>query len=198
MCSQFEQIIQQQHAAGFEHLFKGIPFTLLERGNIRPTTLALTIDAHGARERSWSLIPAWAKESRLKFATFNARAETITSKPAFRQAWAKSQRCIVPASAYSEWPSVNGQKQRHRVQSGDGQPLWFAGLWEVWRQADEEKHSFTILTVPPLPQIEWLHHRMPLMLSTEAVDDWLHAAPEACERHLKPQAAGALRVLPVT
>lgn len=197
MCSQFEQVIQEQQQAYFESLFHGMSFTELSRDNIRPTTLALTIDAEGARDRHWSLVPAWAKAARLKFSTFNARAETVQDKPAFRTAWKRSQRCVVPASAYAEWPTIDGKKQRHCVRAADARPLLFAGLWDIWHGEDEERHSFTILTVPPLPAIQWLHHRMPLMLPGTSVDTWLHGAPEECEKLLRPAELGELEVSPV-
>lgn len=187
----------EQQAAYFDRLFKGIPFRVMERGNVRPTTLAMTLDAEGWVERHWSLLPAWAKEPKLKFATFNARAETVTQKPAFRGAWKRSQRCIVPASAYAEWPTIDGKKQRHRVQAANGAPLLFGGLWELWQRGQEERHSFTILTVPPVSQIEWLHHRMPLILPESVLDAWLHASPEECEPLLSPQPVTELSVTAV-
>lgn len=170
----------------------------LYRDNIRPTNEALTIGAGGFKERSWSLIPSWAREPRLKFATFNARAETVTGKPAFRGAWKKSQRCIVPATAYGEWPVIDGEKRRHRLRLKNDRPFMFAGLWEDWSMDNELRHSFTIITSPPVDQISWVHHRMPLMLRDEDIDQWLHASPEECEELLQPQYVGSIVVEPVS
>src|SRR5438128_8165807 len=43
----------------------------------------------------WGLIPAWSQEAKLRFTTFNARAENITQTPAFRDAWRAGKRCLV-------------------------------------------------------------------------------------------------------
>ncbi len=197
MCTQFEQTMLENHEDYLERFVKGGPEVYVSRENIRPTTPALTIDAEGYRDRSWSLIPAWSKEPKLKFATFNARAETITEKPAFRTAWKRSQRCVVPATAYGEWPVVDGKKQRHRLLLKGDVPLMFGGLWERWQQGKDVRNSFTIVTVQPVTQIAWVHHRMPLMLKAENVERWLHAAPEECEELLQPQEVGDLKAEPI-
>lgn len=197
MCTQFEQTMLEQHEDYLTRFVKGGPELYLNRDNIRPTTLALTIDAEGYRDRSWSLIPSWAKEAKLKFATFNARAETLAEKPAFRTAWRRSQRCLVPATAYGEWPVIDGSKQRHRITLADQKPMLFGGLWEQWRQGEDVRNSFTVITVPPVAQIAWVHHRMPLMLDEADVDRWLHGAPEECQTLLRPTVVGDLKAEPV-
>lgn len=179
-----------------DRLFGGLGIASLHDDNLRPTKLAMTVDAQGARLRSWSLIPGWANEPKLKFSTFNARAETVHEKPAFRTAWKRSQRCAVPASAYSEWPVIDGEKLRHRVQLVSGMPLLLGGLWDTWQQGSEVRHSFTIITVPPLPGIAWLHHRMPLFLPEQVLDDWLHSSPEEAFEFLRPMESGELVVAP--
>src|ERR1051325_408382 len=59
-------------------------------------------------------------------------AETIASKPAFRDAFARGQRCIVPVDAFYEWQKVGTAKQPYAIVSADGLPLAMAGLWERW------------------------------------------------------------------
>src|ERR1700688_1778323 len=63
----------------------------------------------------WGLVPHWAKDSKAGFNTINARAETIASSPAFREAW-KSRRCLVPADFFYEWKKIDGKtKQPHAI-----------------------------------------------------------------------------------
>jgi putative SOS response-associated peptidase YedK len=50
----------------------------------------------------WGLIPYWAKDIKIGFSTFNARAEEIDSKPAFREAF-RQRRCLVPLDNFYEW-----------------------------------------------------------------------------------------------
>ena len=50
----------------------------------------------------WGLVPPFLKGEIPKFPTMNARVETMESSPAFRGAWEKGQRCIVPAEAFYE------------------------------------------------------------------------------------------------
>ena len=165
---------------------------------VRPSLPALTISAEGEVMRTWSLIPSWAKQAKLKFSTFNARAETISEKPAFREAWRRGQRCLIPADSYGEYPVVEGRKQRHDIAREDGQELMIAGLWSDWRGADETRNTFTMITTAALDQIAWVHARSPLMLGEADLDVWLHASPETCLSLLQPRAPGALRVSPST
>ena len=69
----------------------------------------------------------------------NARAETIAEKNAYKHAF-KKRRCIIPADGFYEWKKVPGQKakQPYFIQRADGEPLAFAGLWEVWRPKKAE------------------------------------------------------------
>ncbi len=173
MCSYFEQHLRKQGLNPFPDL---PPQDIRRRA--RPTDPAYTIDAEGGRDRSWSLIPPWAKTRRLKYPTFNARAETVAEKPVFRHAWRSSQRCLIPVSAFFEWPVVDGKKRIHRLRTPANEPLWLAGLWELWQGEDETIDSCTVLTCEPRADLAWVHNRMPRVLNPDELDLWLHGAPE--------------------
>jgi putative SOS response-associated peptidase YedK len=49
------------------------------------------------------LVPWWAKDIKVGFASINARAETVDTTPAFRDAWRKGQRCLVVTDGFYEW-----------------------------------------------------------------------------------------------
>lgn len=96
----------------------------------------------------WGLIPWFAKEPRLSYSTNNARFEEIATKPSFKQAWQRGQRCIVPASSFDEpcWETGRNVWWTFRRREG---ALWgLAGLWNTWldRQTGEVFESYTLLT----------------------------------------------------
>jgi putative SOS response-associated peptidase YedK len=82
----------------------------------------------------WGLIPAWWVKSLKEIpATFNARPESVTDKPMFRDAF-KGMRCIIPANGFYEWTGDNGDRQPYLFTPAAGSPiLAFAGLWDRWR-----------------------------------------------------------------
>jgi putative SOS response-associated peptidase YedK len=57
----------------------------------------------------WGLIPHWAKDDKLQYSTFNARAEEFTTKPAFRDAWTRGQRCLVVTDGFYEWKKLDAK-----------------------------------------------------------------------------------------
>ena len=114
MCGRFTLRIPAKDIAELFRL-ADIP-DLRPRYNIAPTQSVAAIrtslkDAH--RELSmlhWGLIPFWAKDPKVGYSTVNARAESVATKPAFRQAFAK-RRCLVVADGFYEWQKTNGRKQ---------------------------------------------------------------------------------------
>lgn len=203
MCSLFNQKKSTMKSYAYKH---GLPMpqdweVLKEMDDdfrkIRPTVLADTITSEGWHQRHWALVPCWAKESKLKYATFNARAESLREKPAYRDAWKRSQRCLIPAVSYSEYPVIDGQKTRHNIKPANGDPMMIAGLWSDWHEGKEDQRdTFTMITTAPLDQISWVHNRSPLLLNPEQWDQWLHGSPEVCEELLKPNDVGELEVEP--
>jgi putative SOS response-associated peptidase YedK len=164
-----------------------------KRFNIAPTQDAPVIraDATGRREISmlrWGLVPAWAKELKVGTRMINARAESVDTKPAFRDAL-KHRRCIVPASGFFEWQGEAGRKQPFAI-TVTQQPLFaFAGLWERWKRADGDPvETFTIVTTGANESVARIHDRMPVILPMDAIDTWLTGPPDAALQLLKPYA----------
>jgi putative SOS response-associated peptidase YedK len=116
----------------------------------------------------------------------NARAETVDSKPAFRNAF-KKRRCLVLADGFYEWKGEKGQKQPMFITLPDEDPFAFAGLWEIWNnpgQAEETIFSCTILTTDASPAIREIHHRMPVILKSSVYHDWLNPENERVDLDL--------------
>lgn len=115
---------------------------LQPRYNIAPTqdVLAIRLNAEGHREAvdlRWGLIPFWAKDEKIAYSTINARAETVATKPAFREAF-KRRRCLIAADGWYEWQEVAPKvKQPYRFTLNPEAPFAFAGLWERWERPEK-------------------------------------------------------------
>jgi putative SOS response-associated peptidase YedK len=160
--------------------------------NIAPTSrVAIVLDSaktdpptRRLEPARWGLVPAWAKDLSIGARAFNARSEELEDKPMFRRALEK-RRAIVPASGYYEWKKVGDQKIPHYIHPADGSPLFFAGLYEWWKDPskpddDPDKWvlSFTILTRDSIGRLGSIHDRMPLFLDVDHADAWLDTATD--------------------
>lgn|SRR5690554_739352 len=148
----------------------------------------------------WGLIPFWAKDEKIGYRMINARMETVAEKPAFRQAF-RQRRCLWPVNGYYEWIARGKEKIPYRVILKDKGVYSLAGLWETWKNEQGEKvFSFTILTQPATPSMEFLHHRMPVILPREMELDWLdpNLDPEDFLHNLPPFGTDQLEVYRVS
>jgi putative SOS response-associated peptidase YedK len=166
------------------------PEALLEPSyNVAPTNDIYAVLSDGGVRRldafHWGLVPIWAKDPKAGAKMINARAETLASKNAYKPAF-KRRRCLIPADGFYEWKKIPGQKtkQPHFIHRPDGEPLAFAGLWEVWRGPDrqgEPLRSCTIVTTSANETMQPLHDRMPVILPASAWDEWLDPANDDIE-----------------
>ncbi len=159
----------------------------------------------------WGLIPSWAKDVSIGSRLINARAETVDSKPAFRQAFAK-RRCLLPADGFYEWQQVteNGRvrKQPYFIHRPDGGVLAFAGLYEIWRDAaypDDHPQAWlwtaTIITTRAEDGVGRIHDRMPMVIEPGRWTDWLdpvNTDPADLHALLAPALSGGLASYPVS
>ena len=132
----------------------------------------------------WGLVPSWAKDVGIGTKAINARAEEVEDKPMFRQALI-ARRAIIPASGYYEWKSEDGAKTPYYIHPSDDSPLFFAGLYEWWKDpskaADDPTRwvlSFTIMTRDAAGQLGSVHDRMPLFIDVDYADVWLDPTTE--------------------
>jgi len=173
---------------------------LAPRYNVAPTQTVPIVRAtadhrYELAEARWGLIPAWSKEPRTAYATFNARVETVATKPAFRAAY-RTRRCLVPASGFYEWREEAGRKQPWYFSAADGQELALAGLWEEWRGPDAPPLlSCTILVGTANDLVAPIHDRMAVILGADDYATWLDPAQasETIARLLRPCPSAWLR-----
>jgi putative SOS response-associated peptidase YedK len=150
----------------------------------------------------WGLIPWWAKDAKMGPRCINAVAETVASKPAFRDPFNRGQRCIVPIDGFCEWQKRPAGKQPYATVGADGKPLALAGLWERWKEPDsglQPIYTFTIITGPPNEVVAPIHNRMPVILPRSAWSLWLgeeEADADELLRLLRPLPSELMRPIP--
>lgn len=154
------------------------PEEVPESHNIAPGQMVVGFTANGGHAMRWGLIPGWADGDSGKYSTFNARIETVASKPAYRNAWRHANRCLLPALGYYEWQARADGKQPYFIHRDDEQPLLFAGLFEPARNDSGIPMSCTMLTCAARKDLAHIHPRMPIMVSLEQGRDWLAAESE--------------------
>ena len=150
-----------------------------------PVIRQTSADEGGGREgvmMRWGLIPPFLKGESPKYATHNARIETMETSPAFRDPWKKGQRCIVPARGFYEWQMIpDTPKQPWFIGLAGNELMPFAALWDRSVRADRTViESFAIVTVPANDLMAKIHDekRMPAILHMEDVEMWLTGTPE--------------------
>ncbi|THF88376.1 SOS response-associated peptidase [Deinococcus sp. KSM4-11] len=151
------------------------------RDEVRPThQLKFVRRAAGGFEAPygrWGLVPhGMGLDEAKKFATFNARIESLHEKPMFKGAF-HSQRCVIPLAGFWEWPTSAGVKTKVRIARKDSKPLLVAGLWNCVQTPDGPLESCTIITRPPTPDLIDVHDRMPALLLSKDIDVWLDGGP---------------------
>lgn len=209
MCGRFTQ---ERPASELAEIFAAEPLAdeLGARYNVAPTDEAFVVvqreDRRAITAYRWGLVPHWATDAKSASRMFNARAETITASPAFREAF-RRRRCIVPVDSFYEWKREGTVRQPYRVSRVDGRPLALAGLWAGWRDLEtkEVRRTFTIVTTTPNEAMADLHDRMPVVLDDTLWDRWLidgraddtHVDEGELLAMLLPTDTAALRIYPV-
>jgi putative SOS response-associated peptidase YedK len=210
MCGRYTNTLKRDDLARiFPEAAKLTDDTGLERFNIALTQDVLAIiERHGERRMGllrWGLVPFWAKDVKIGAKMINARAETLQSKPAFRDLVAHARsRCLIVADGWYEWLRPEDPKAPRvpmYVTLPGRRPFAFAGLWTWWRPPDDGDRlaTCTIVTTRASAEVAHVHDRMPVML----VDDetraaWLDEAHDAAAVAplLEPLPAGLLEVAP--
>ena len=148
------------------------------RYNISPTQkipLVLNTEEKELMFAQWGLIPHWAKDATMSAKMINARAETLTEKPTFRNL-IKKKRCAIFADGFYEWKKVEGKKFKlpYLIRLTGGAPFLFAGLWDSWKAPEGDRIiTCTIITTTPNSLISQIHDRMPVILNQYQAEEWL-------------------------
>jgi putative SOS response-associated peptidase YedK len=205
MCGRF---MQERPVSELAEIFGAEPLADEPGGryNVAPTDEALVVvqreDRRAITAYRWGLVPHWARDARIASRTFNARAETLATTPAFRDSF-RRRHCLVPVDAFYEWHGEGRARQPYRIGRTDGRPLALAGLWSGWRDpaTDELRRTFSIVTTTPTDALRNLHDRMPVVLGDGSWERWLapaDAAPGELRALLDPDASLELAIVPVS
>jgi putative SOS response-associated peptidase YedK len=117
---------------------------------------------------------------------FNARAETIETRPMFRAAF-EQRRCLIPADGFFEWQREDNRRLPWWFHREDGKLLLFAAVIDPpERPADPPR--FSVITVPADGEVARIHDRMPAILESDQVMPWLFDSPRLARSLLRPQA----------
>jgi len=152
-----------------------IPDNLAPRYNIAPTqsiAVVRNIVPKTVEFLHWSLIPHWAKDPSIGHKMINARAESLSEKPSFRESFRK-RRCLILADGFYEWKKAPSGKVPMYIRLKSGRPFAFAGLWDEWHSGSEEIQSCTIITTTSNELVAEIHDRMPVILSPADYYTWL-------------------------
>jgi putative SOS response-associated peptidase YedK len=175
------------------------------RFNVAPTQPVPIVRAEGGERRfalvRWGLLPPWVKDPKTFTLLINGRGETVSDKPAFRNAM-KRRRCLFPADGFYEWKDDGGRRRAFHARKAGGGPLAFAGLWEVWTGPNgEEMETAAIVTTQANATLATVHHRAPVIVAPDAFDLWLDCArfdERAAADVIAPAADGLMEVYEVS
>ena len=180
-----------------------IPWEAPPRYNVAPSQI-LPVVIQGPEGRRldrmrWGLVPSWARSPEIGNRMINARSETVTEKPAFRNSF-KSRRCLVPADGFYEWRREAEGKTPYYIRLKTGDLFAFAGLWAEWNANGTPLRTYTILTAPANRRLQPLHERMPVILLPGQYDLWMQAGapPDSLKSLLAPLEQDLLEFYPVS
>lgn len=133
------------------------------RGDVRPTDMAVVL--MGMKEVRPEQMQWGFTQQYQEGLLINARAETVLSKPSFRDSM-RHCRCVIPAAGFYEW---NKAKEQVSFRMPQSKILYMAGIW----QPTAKEKQFTILTTSPNASVSPVHDRMPLVLTSEEIIPWI-------------------------
>jgi putative SOS response-associated peptidase YedK len=184
MCGRYYRRSDKQKIA--EAFRTGLPttFEILPSYNVAPQTFQPVVCFNRKTlkrelvQMRWGLVPYWAKGAKIGYSTINAKAETLTTSPAFREA-IKRRRCLIPADGFFEWQPIDKKtKQPFAFGLKDGSLFALAGLFDVWRDktTGQALLSYTVITTDPNELLEPFHNRMPVIVRPADYERWIAPA----------------------
>jgi len=133
----------------------------------------------------WGLIQFGSKDAKRAASQTNARAETIETRPAFRNVWRQNRRCLIPADGFFEWVGPKEARQPIWSHRPDDGIFFFAGVYESWQPTpDQWQRTFTIITTVPNDLVAPIHDRMPVIVQSSDAEEWLFRGNDPARSYL--------------
>lgn len=170
--------------------------------NLCPIIQAGLQDDFEWRQAMFGLVPDWASDTNFSKHTYNARFETVATKPSFRNAWRKNHFALVPMNSFYEPSYESGSAVRFRIEREDHEPFTVAAIWDLWRPHDPEQtlRSFSMLTINAdnHPLMRRFHKpndekRSLIIVPPDLRRDWLHADHKTAQELIHEMSASQFR-----
>jgi putative SOS response-associated peptidase YedK len=162
-------------------------YSVETNANLSPSQSVATIVNSGSSYSQvnalWGIKPNWSKKL-----IINAQAETVATKPTFKQAF-QSQRCLVPCNGWFEWRTEEGKKVKYLFEHANKMPLYMAGIL-----FQHEHTELVTLTTMPNDKCGQYHKRMPALILAKDKDYWFNGLPQELEPLLQHVEDRVIRV----
>ncbi|KXW56532.1 MAG: SOS response-associated peptidase family protein [Betaproteobacteria bacterium] len=151
-------------------------------------------ERHKCGLAEFGLIPSWSKDKKIQRYTYNARHETVKTKPSYKDSWFNRRFALCILDNFFEPSYESGKPERYCIQRIDKRPIGIASLWDTWidKETNQKIISFTMLTcnVDTHPVMKRFHRiddekRSPVILDEEQFNDWLTATPDTAINFMK-------------
>ena len=210
MCGRFTLALTPEVAEWFE-IF-GIDLSglnIVPQYNIAPTNQVMTIVSDGVKDSPelmrWGSVPFWIKNMNDSSKMINARAETVSERPSYKNAF-RSRRCLIPATSFFEWKKGPGKTRLPmRIMLKSEEPFAFAGIWERATPKNfpdqGEITSCSIITTDANELVRPIHDRMPVIVPPDLYRDWMNPANQdigELKEYLLPYEPGLMKTYPVS
>ena len=177
MCGRYSSLRSRKEHENYFAAIADKELSFTQRYNAAPSQQLPVVIGQSKDHRiismQWGYLPVLTKtiSSQLRI---NTRLETLTANPTGDE-FSISHRCIVSATGFYEWEKRGGEKTPYYFFSQEEAFLCFAGVWRNVITADQRKtNAFTIVTTQANTQVAAVHSRMPLILDSAGVRNWLN------------------------
>lgn len=151
---------------------KKTPVGLKTSGEIFPSDVVPVL-AYSRKQDVQPFAMRWGYSFPNSRPVINARSETAAAKPMFKDGMLQ-RRCLVPASNYYEWEKRESRKVKYAIRPVGSDMLYLAGIYHLENHDGIIVPTFAILTRAAAPGISFIHQRMPVMLPSTSMADWLN------------------------
>lgn len=195
MCGRFTLTHPNEALARLFEAAPGNDLPAPPRFNVCPTQSIPVVTSEGRARRlramRWGFLPGWYKTPADGPLIINARADTIATKPAFREA-VRARRCLIPASGFYEWQTVEGKKLPWYFTRANGEPMALAGVWQRWERDGQGWDTCAIVSTEAGPAMAGLHHREAVVVERADWPLWLGEAGHGAAILMRASAPGVM------